>query len=240
VSVQEGELVWRKSATGASDGGAVSGSLLTSALKNDLWPNISDASRVAGGSRIKKVFVCNDASVDALVQPSVWHFQQPTNIAQQMGLGFDDANDADGAQGNMTALSASATPVLQSSAADVRVADIWGLDGGGVPQTETVTLTGTTEAPAALSYSEVHGVHLAAPGSQTVVVKEGTGGTVRGTIGPGKVACWLWYDANSKAAGIMLPSLPAGSDYGLWLKQTWIAGAGGVRPDAAILATEEN
>lgn len=240
MSVQADELIWRKSATGASDGGAVSGSLLTSGLKNDLWPNISDAARLAGGTRYKKAFVCNDAPTDALVQPSIWHYQQPTNIAQQMGLGFDSANDADGAQGNMTAFSGSATPVLQSSAADGRTAVLFGLDGSGVPQSESIGLDGTTEAAAGFAYSVVLGVLLSGTGSQTVVIKEGTGGTVRGTIGPGKAACWLWFDANAKAAGIMLPSLPAGSNYGIWLKQTWIAGAGGVRPDAAILAVEEN
>jgi hypothetical protein len=240
VSVQQTELIWRKSATGSSDGGAVSGTLLTSGLKNDLWPNISDASRLAGGARAKKVFVCNDAATDALVLPVIWIFQQPTNIAQQIGLGFDDTNDADGAQGNMTAFSASALAAFTSSAADVRTGTLWGLDAGGVPQTETITLNGTTEVLSVGTYSVVEGFHLASTNSNTVLVKEGTGGTTRGTIGSGKSACWLWFDANSKATGILLPSLPALSNYGVWAKQTWIAAAGGIRPDADILAIEES
>jgi hypothetical protein len=240
VSVQQDELIWRKSATGSSDGGAVSGTLLTSGLKNDLWPNISDANRLLGGTRYKKVFVCNDAPTDALVLPAIWNFQQPTNMDQWVGLGFNDANDADGAQGNMTAFSADALVALVSSAADARTASLFGLDAGGVPQTEDVVLNGTTEVLSIGTYSTLFGVHLDTTGATTVTVKEGTGGTARGTIGSGKVACWLWLEALTKPAGVYLPSLAAGTEYGVWLKQTWAAAAGGIRPNADIVAVEEN
>jgi hypothetical protein len=240
MSVQQDELIWRKSATGASDGGAASGTVVTSGLKNDLWPNISDANRIAGGTRYKKVFVCNDSVTDALVLPSLWVFQQPTNIAQMIGLGFDDANDGDPAQGNMTEWSGADVVALQSSAADARVVSVYGLSALAVPQAEDVTLDGTTEVTTVGTYSVVYGCHPDATGAQTLNIKEGVGGTVRGVIGPSKAACWLWLEAVSKAGGISLPSLPALTNYGLWLKQTWAPGAGGVRPDADILAIEEN
>jgi hypothetical protein len=240
MSVAQDELIWRKSATGTSEGGVVSGTLLASGLKNDLWANISDASRLAGGTRYKKVFVCNDSVTDALVLPAIWIYQQPTNMAQQIGLGWDDANDADSAQGNMTAWSTDDTVALQSSASDTRIVTIVGLSALGIPQTEYVTLDGTTEVESLLTYSVVYGCAPSGTGAQTVSVKEGAGGTVRGTIGPSKVACWLWLDAYSKPDGLYLPSLPALSNYGVWVKQTWAAAAGGVRPNADILAIEES
>jgi hypothetical protein len=172
--------------------------------------------------------------------PVIWNFQQPTNMSQQVGLGFDDSNDGDSSQGNMTGFSADAQVALTSSAADTRSVDLWGLDGSGIPQTETVVLNGTTEVLSVGTYSVLYAVHIASTSSTTVLVKEGSGGTVRGTISSGKVACWLWLDATAKVVGVTLPSLPAGDNYGVWLGQTWIAGAGGVRPDADILAIEES
>ena len=240
MSVLQTELVYRKSATGSSDGGAVSGSLLTSGLKNDLWPNISDVNRLAGGTRYKKIFICNDAVVDSLVVPSIWNFQQPTNITQQIGFGHDDSVDDNSLQGNMTAWAAGALAAFVSSAADTRTLTIWGLDGSSIPQTESVTMNGTTEVLSVGTYTKVFGCLLSATGAQTVTIKQGTGGTTRGTIGASEVTCWIWLDANIKADGIMLPSLLAFESYGIWLKQSWIAGAAGVRPDAAIVAVEEN
>lgn len=240
MSVQQSELFWRKSNTGSSDGGAVSGNILTSGLKNDLWPSISDASRIAGGTRYKKVFVCNDAVVDSLVVPSIWIFQQPTNMTQQIGLGFDDSADDTNTQGNMTAWSTDNVVGVISSSGDTRVVTIWGLDALGVPQTENVTLNGTTEALSLGTYSVVYGCHLSAALALTVSIREAAGGTTRGTMGSNKVACWLWLDAGAKASGIMLPSLIALGVYGVWIKQVWAPGAGGVRPNADILAVEEN
>jgi hypothetical protein len=50
----------------------------------------------------------------------------------------------------------------------------------------------------------------------------------------------MWIDAPSKGSGILLPSLAAAGVYGVWIKQTWAAAAGGIRPNADILAVEEN
>lgn len=240
MSVQQFELVWRKSSTGSSDGGAVSGVSLSTGVKNDLWPNIADADRVAGITSYKKIFACNDNATDDLVLPGIWVFQPPTNIAQQIGLGFNDSADTDPAQGNMSAFTSSALLALVSDGADARSALIVGLNAGGTPIKETLALNGATEVLSTTTWSVVNGIHLTATdGARTVTAKQGHLGTSRGVIGPSKVACWLWNSGTIRANGILLPNLPGLSNYGIWVQHVVAPGAGGVRPDSDVIGIQE-
>lgn len=240
MAVSAADVVWYKASAGASDGGSKSATPVTS-TKGDFWPNVSDAERTAGGTRIKKSFLTNEHATDSLLAPVVWISVVPTNMTEEIGLGFDDADDDANTQGNMTALGANALIALVSSGADTRTATIIGLDASGNPQQETVTLNGTTEVVSVGTYSAVYAIHLSAESATlTVTAKQGAGGTTIGTIGPNVEACWLWIAATSKASGLKLADLIAGASYGFWHRQTWAAGVPAVRPDESRISVEES
>jgi hypothetical protein len=167
----------------------------------------------------------------------------PSNCILSLGLGINDAADNDPLQGNMTAFSASAKLALISDGADTRVATIIGVNAAGtpVPVSETVTLNGAAEVLSVGSWSQVWAVFLATTdGARTVTFRQGSGGTIRGTIGIGKIACWLWVvSPGSKAAGITLPNLAAGQTYGMWRSLSWAAGVPATRPNSLSVRFEE-
>jgi len=240
MSVGQDELLFNSSSSGSSEGGTNSGVPYSNA-KGAFIPNIADVDRLAGGTIYKKWFLYNDAPIDGLISPSVWLQQEPTFMTEVLGLGFDASTDDDELQGNMTAFSADAYVALVSSASDTRDAIIWGLSAAGDPLMEVITLNGTSEVLSLAEFSVVYAVQLdAINAGLTVLVKEGTAGTTRGTIGPSKLCCWLWVEAASKGSGIHLPDLPPGSPYGFWDKLTWAASVSGVRPNISVVAVEEN
>lgn len=240
MGVGQGDIVFYRSSIGTSDGGGISAVEIDDGDKNDLWPDISDASRIAGGTRTKKWFMANEHVTDSLLVPAIWVAAPPLGITTLLGLGLDSADDDDAAQGNMTAFGANAVVALVSDGADTRQADIIGLDAAGDPQGETVTLAGAVEVTSLGTYSKVFAIFLSAiSGSRTVLAKQGSGGTTRGTIGINAVCCWLWIAANSKAAGLILPDLAAGDNYGIWDRQTWTAGIPASRPTEERIAVEE-
>lgn len=221
--------------------GAITGTGITSGVPNNVWPNVSESDRVAGGTDYTKTFFKNNNGTDDAVLPVVWFPVAPTGMDLQLGYGINAAADSDPAQGNMTDFSAPALVALISTAADTRVATIVGLDGSGLPQVENVTLTGTSEVLSVGTYSVVYAVFLASTNANTVTVKEGTGGTTRGTIGSGKIITFLWVTAGtSKVSGIALVNLTAGSNIGIWRKRSWIAGASPQQPDSLSVEVQEN
>lgn len=229
------------SASAGSTGGAITGSSVTSGVSENVNPNQADAALTAGGTDYRKTFFKNTNGSDTAQVPVIWYSVAPTNNTLQLGLGFNNSDDTDPLQGNMSAFGATANVALISDGADVRVATLFGLSGAGLPQTETVTLTGAVEVLSALTYSVLYGCGLSAiSASRTVTVKQGSGGTTRGTIGINKRNCWIWVTASSKGAGLKLPNLAAGANYGLWRKRTWTAGASAVRPNNQRIRIEEN
>lgn len=243
MSIASTDLVEYLSTSAGSTGGAISGSTVTSGVANNVNPNNTDAQLTAGGTDYRKTFWKNVNATDAAQVPVIWASAMPTNNTLQLGLGFNNSDDTDPAQGNMTAWGANAKVALISDGADTRVATIYGMDNSGtpVPVTETVTLTGAVEVLSVNTYSKVWAISLSAiSGSRTVLAKQGTGGTTRGTIGINKRNCWLWVTASSKPAGIALPNLPASTAYGVWRKRSWTAGASTVRPDSQTIRMEEN
>lgn len=240
-----GDVLEYTSAVSGSAGGAITGTTITSGVKNNVVPDITDASRIAGGTDYRKTFWKNNNGSVAVNVPILWTPVAPTNMTLSIGLGVSDSNDADPNQGNMTAWSTAAKVALISdTVGDVRIATIFGMDNSGtpVPTTETVTLTGTTEVLSVATYSKVWAVFLSAiDAAKGVTVKQGTGGTTRGTIPLNKLVCWLWVATpTSLAAGIALPNLAAGQSYGVWRKLVWIAGATAVRPDTQTVSMSEN
>lgn len=241
MSVAQTELIYRKSANGHSDGGAMSLTTIGSGVDGDFWADVSDVNRIAGLTRYGKFFIFNNSGSDSLMRPVVWVYRPGDNLStDQIGLGWDLAADSDGLQGNMTAFEVEDNVCLVSSASDTRTALIYGLDNLGSAQAEQVTLNGTTEVLTNATFTQVWGLKLSATGLQTVTVKEGAGGTTRGTIGANKVCCWLWLDAGTKMVGLALPSLVAQGAYGIWGKQVLPANLPGARPAVTIYAVEES
>jgi hypothetical protein len=241
MAVTAADIHWFKAASGDSEGGGLGAVEITGTAKNNFWPQISDSERVAGGTKTRKWFVENQNATDSLLVPSFYIFQTPTNTTEQLGIGFNDSDDDDPTQGNMTAWGASAVLAAVSDGSDTRTVTIYGLNGSGTPVRETITLTGTSEVVSVATFSVVYGVHMSAlSGSRTVTIKQGSGGTTRGTIGTGQVMCFLWLTPSSKATGIRLPDLASGQEYGFWDRLTWSAGVGSVRPTQSVVAVEEN
>ena len=240
MPVGTADLVVYKSATGSSDGGAISAVAVTSGVHGNLWPDISDALRTSGGTRTKKWFLKNEHATDALSKPVIWNSIVPQGLTEELGLGVDSSDDADNAMGSLTAWSANAVLAALSSAADTRQLTITGLDNAGVPTVEVIALAGTGEVLSTTSWSKVFGVYVSAlNGSNTITIKQGSGGTTRGTIPPNKKAIWLWITAIAKASGLALPSLNASANFGIWDRQTWPAATAAARPTRQRIALEE-
>lgn len=239
------DIVEYQSASAGSTGGAITGSSITSGVPNNVVPNYNEASRIAGFTDYRKTFWKNNHGTDAMKVPVHWLFVAPLSATMSLGFGFNHADDADSAQGNMTAWGANAKiAVVSSSAGDARVLTVYGMDNSGspVPTTETITLNGTTEVLSVATYSKVWAVYAASlDGARTVTVKQGAGGTTRGTIAPNKKICWLWIvTPTTKAAGIALPDLPAGQSYGVWRRIVVSAGASAQRPNTQTVRISEN
>lgn len=109
---------------------------------------------------------------------------------------------APGVRPVFTQFSAGAKLSLTSSAADVRNTTITGRDASGAFLTETVALTGTTEVLSVNTYERILIVNIATSNSNTVTLKQGTGGTTIGTIPPNEVGVTaMFINAASSTSG---------------------------------------
>lgn len=243
MSVTSSDITHLQSADAGSTGGAISASGITSGVMNNVWSDISDSARIAGTIVYRKTFFKNNNVTDSLLKPTLYVYAEPTNATLLIGLGTNNASDNDALQGNMTAWSANARVSVSSSAlGDTRVVTVYGVDNSspGLPVTENIALSGTTEQLSTNTYSKVWAVWADSTSvSNIITVKQGSGGTARGTIGTSKLSCWLWVEALTKGAGIYLPNLDPGQNYGLWRKLTVVAGAGAVRPNSLTVSIEE-
>lgn len=243
MSVTLSDITHLQSADTNSSGGAITSNVITSGVTNNVWPDISDASRTEGIVLYRKTFIKNNHATDSLLKPTVYIAAQPTNATLVIGLGVNSSDDSDSGQGNMSTWTDSEKVALVASiGGDTRTVTIYGLDNSGtpVPTTENVVLTGTSEVLSTTTYSKVWAVWASSTDAVSVVtVKQGSGGSTRGTIGAAKKSCWLWVEASSKGSGVYLPNLDAGQNYGIWRRLTVAAGAGAVRPNSLTISIEE-
>ena len=238
MTASAADIQFTKTSVTGSAGGVNSG-ILISSTKNSMMPAITDVERIAGGTRIKKFCVFNNHATDAYTLPGVW-VTPATGVTDEIGLGFDDGDDDDSTQGNMTALSANAVIAGISSAADTRTVTLYGLNAAGAAQSETIVLNGTTEVLGLLTFSKVYAAKVSATGAQTVTLKQGAGGTTRGTIGPTFKTCWLWLSAHTQGDAILTANLAAQTANCFWWRQTWAAGVAGQRPATSTLNAIDN
>lgn len=244
MPIASSDIALLTSSVAGSAGGAVSATGVTSGVNNNIWPDITDAERLAGGERFRKVFWKNNSAVETALKPVLYVPVLPVGCTVGIGLGLNHAEDADAAQGNMSALGATTSLALVSNGADVRTATIYGLDNSGTPApvTATIALAGASEVVTAGVWTSIYAVYLSASdAARSVVIKQGAGGATIGTIGPTKRISWRWITGpSSKAAGLRLPDLPATSLYGMWMRSAWSAGAPAVRPDTMTVMLEED
>lgn len=244
MALGSGDVLLYESNDAGSKGGGISATTITSNVANNLIDDITNSQRVAGGTYYYKVFFQNNSGSDSALTPVIYAPVLATNITVSLGLGFDSTSDNDNAQGNMSAFAADALAALVSDGTDTRTVTLFGLDDSGtpVPTTENVVLTSASEVLSSTTWSSLWGFYVDnTDGSRTVTLKEGSGGTTRGTIGPNKKAGWLWVvGPSTKSAGILLPNLAAGSNYGVWMRLVWTASVGAVRPNSMTLQMEEN
>jgi hypothetical protein len=232
------DIGWYLSSSGASEGGAMSATPITSAVDNNVFPDVSSSSRIAGGTMIRKVFLANDHATDDYIAHAIWISTAPSHSTGYIGLGFDDADDDETDAGALTTFSGAAKVSLRSDAADTRAVDVYGLVGG-TPTKETMTLNGAAEVLSTATFDAggVYALHTTVSGSRIITIKEGAGGTTRGIIGIGYSNIFLWITAASKSVGLWLPLLAAGSGDGIWQKVVWSAAAI-AGPQDLPLATE--
>lgn len=253
MPIVSNDLKEYKSNNAQADGGAISGTLVTDNIDNNLFTDITGDEAAAGGTEYRKIFRKNEHGSLTWQNVISWILSQPTNAALSFGFGIDHADDGAGAQGNMTNFSAGALVALVSDGADTRNATIVGEDGSGARQTEVVALNGAAEVLSSGTYSKVYAVYLASlDASRTVTVKQGSGGTTRGTIGTNKKICFLWLgklasgsivdaeggNAPSKATGMEHGNVVAAGNFGLWYRLTWLAGAGAVTANSTQVKSE--
>lgn len=244
MAVIASDLAHLESEDTDSTGGAITASGIASNVTNNVWPDITDSQRVSGITLYRKTFWKNNNASDAMLAPVMYAPTLPTNATFSIGMGVDDSADDDSGQGNMTAWTGNAVVSVISDAADTRFVNLYGLDNAGtpVPTYEQVQLNGTTEVLSSTTFSKVWAAWVVTTdGVNTVSVRQGSGGTTRGTIGPTKKGCWLWVTgASSKGAGIALPNLAALQSYGIWMRLVVGAGAGAVRPNSLTTRIEED
>lgn len=121
----------------------------------------------------------------------------------------DDAGNSGGAidttkRPDLDQFSAAATPYIESDGADTRNITIYGRNAAGALINETQALNGVTPVAFTNSFERILAV-VAASGdaSRTVLVKEGSGGTVRCTLNPNQVESRSMFYASASDTATM-------------------------------------
>lgn len=187
-----------------------------------LFPTVTGDQAASGIDIYRKVYYRNEHATNTWQKVINWLTDQITILSADrvfIGIGVNNADDADGAQGNMTAWGASAVVALVSDGVDTRTATIIGEDASGDYQTENVNLNGATEVLSVNSYTKVKLVYVGAlDAARTITIKQGTGGTTRGTIGPNKKVSFLFEQPTTKAGGLKVSDITVNGNFPLWMK----------------------
>ncbi len=254
MAIVSADLKEYKSNSANSDGGDITATEVVDNTDNNLFSDITGDEAAAGGTEYRKSFRKNTHGSLDWQNVVTWLQSQPTNAALSFGFGINHADDADGAQGNMSAFSANAVVAIVSDGADTRQVTIVGEDASGNRQQEVLTLNGTTEVVGALTFSKLYGAYAASlSGSRIVTIRQGSGGTTRGTIGVNKKISFIWYgrrysggspvDAEggnmaSKPVGMKHGNIAAAGNFGIWYRLTWPTSAGAVTANSTQVKSE--
>jgi hypothetical protein len=220
MAVIDADLVWTLAASGASEGGAQTATVIPDNVDENLFEDVSDTTRIAGWTEIRKLYLGNENGVDSLPPHSLWELATPTGCTTSIGLGVNSADDADPAAGTLVDFSAPAQVALASNGADTRTVRLRGKNADGDPITEDVVLTGASEVLSVATFSSLYlGAADAVSASRTVTIKEGSAGTTRGTIAVNQLCCFRWITgATSKSTGIHLAAMATGGEIPIWAR----------------------
>jgi hypothetical protein len=243
MSIATGDVRFMRSYSLGSTGGIMDAVEIETGTQNNLFDDVPDPDRIAGGTMTKKWFLKNANVTDAMTKPMVWLGLQPRNITEELGLGFDDQYDTDSLCGNMTELAGDSTVELVSNSTDDRTVDLYGVSSTGVATKETVAMTGSTPVETVTVWAVVYAAHVSAKGNPTITltttIDDATIGVITGA-GNQRVCCFLWREPWTAGESFQLPDLAADSGYGFWDRLTWTANIGGVRPDTSTISVQEN
>lgn len=106
---------------------------------------------------------------------------------------------------SFTQFTAAAKAAVISDGADVRTLTIWGRLATGVITSELLTLNGAVEVLSANTYERIlRAVMTVTSGTRTVSIKQGTGGTVRGTIPINEKESRINFYNSASGSGILI------------------------------------
>lgn len=229
MPIIQAEIKYFKSAGSNSTGGAITATEVTDATLNNLFDDITSAEADAGVTDYRKIFVKNTNASITWSSIKYWRQSATTSADDEITVGIGTADDDDGSN-ELTAWSAAAVVSVESDAADTRNVTVVGEDASGDRLTETVALNGTTPVLTSASFTKVYLVYPASSSARTVTIKQGSGGTTRGTIGPSKLSAICYFSVTSTSDGLELGNLAAAATHALWLKRV-------VSPGAALQAS---
>ena len=216
-----------KSSNTNSQGGTISATAITDNTLNNLFPDVTANQATTGLTDYYKVFVKNNNGSLTWGSVGFWIASNTTSADDTWLVGIGTASDAVGSN-ELTTFSAGAKVSLTSDGTDTRNVTVVGLVGG-VRTVETVALNGLTEVLTTNTFDS-GGVYLVYPASadasRTITIKQGTGGTTRGTIGPNGLSAICYFSTPvSSATALLLGNIAAGASQGLWIKRVVNAGA---------------
>ncbi len=226
MSVVAGDLIEYKSTTDddtSSCGGAINtGAVITTGVDNNLFPDITGQEALDGVTKYRKMFRKNTNGLDTWSAVKSWITLQPTNCALHIGVGLNHADDIQGNLSSLTAFSGAALVSLTSDGTDTRSVDIEGEFSDGTRLSETVALTGASEVLSVNTYTKVYAVSAqTTSGTRSVTIKQGTGGTTRGTIATNGKVCTCWRtgtDIDTKTEGFAHGDKAPADVLGMWYK----------------------
>lgn len=219
------------------------------ATKNALLPDVTAQQANDGITVFRKFFRMNANPTVSWTEVRAWLPNQLTNSAISFGVGLNHADDNDGTQGNMTAFSANSVVAVVSDGVDTRTVTIVGENATGVRQVENLVLNGTTEVVGSLIFARVYFVSVPAlDGARTITIRQGAGGTTRGTIGINRIVCFLWFGRRASGGviidaeggniltdivGLRLGEVVANGNIPIWVRMSVPTGANAISNNTA-------
>ena len=206
MSITAGELIWRapaNSSDAGTNGGRMTPTPITSNIKNNIWPDVLQAERVAGSTKYRKVFihVANDDDL-ALIQARVFvETNTPgddsvtifpgTQTDTQSGLTGTERQYGCGKLNADVSIGASTITVLTEGAAlnyfragdKVRISDKATIDAvSGNTQVVTITGAAPTYVGAVVTFAIVETLSYAFAAASTRVASIIQAGNVAGSV----------------------------------------------------------
>lgn len=226
MSITASDIEMYKSNGTNSTGGTITATAITDATLNNLFDDVTADEASAGATEYRKIFVKNNHGSLTWTSVVFWRSSNTTSTDDEISLGIGSSADDDGSSA-LTAFGANAVVALVSDGTDTRNVTLVGEDASGARQTETVALTSAVEVLSSGTYSKLYLAYVSSTSAtRTVTIKQGSGGTTRGTIAPNKYSAILYLDPTTAADGFELGSIAAAASQGLWLKR--VVGASAV------------